>query len=140
MESLFNLLWLALSSVLLTLWLHGQRQWSDELPRPSRRMQFVTVAMLIFILLPVVSLSDDLQACAPQAESEHLVRLGDSSDHGSLLPVISIALAATLLFSLAYRRSLAGSLAVPQSTVHVHMGYRRILGNLPPPQAAFQQF
>jgi hypothetical protein len=135
-ESLFNLFWLALSSVLLVMWLQEQRQWSDESLRPSRRMQFVAIAMLILILLPVISLSDDLQAYATPLETEHLARRGDLIDHNSLLPLLSAALSMMLLFGLAYRRSQAIILAVAQSITPDHAGYRRILGNLPPPQAA----
>jgi hypothetical protein len=135
-ELLFNLLWLVLSSALLTLWLRGQQPWADESLRPSRRMQFVAIAMLILILLPVISLSDDLQACANQFESEHIARRsGDQMDLSSLLPMAPIALSIMLLFGLSYRRSHASVLAITRSIPPDHMGYRRILGNLPPPQA-----
>lgn len=136
MESLFNLFWLALSSVLLVLWLYGQRQWSDESLRPSRRMQFVAIVMLILILFPVISLNDDLQAYSTPSETEHLARRGDQLDHNHLLPLIPAALSAMLLFSLAYRRSQATVLNIARSITPDHAGYRRILGNLPPPQAA----
>ena len=135
-ESLFNLFWLALSSVLLVLWLQGQRQWSDEPLRPSRRMQFVAIAMLILILLPVISLSDDLQAYATPSETEHLARRGDPIDHNNLLPLIPAALSVMLLFGLAYRRSRTTILTITRSIAPDRTGYRRILGNLPPPQIA----
>lgn len=135
-ESLFNLFWLALSSVLLVLWLQGQRQWSDESLHPSRRMQFVAIAMLILILFPVISLSDDLQAYATSSETEHLARRGDLIDHNNLLLLIPAALSMMLLLGLAYRRSRTTVLTVTRSITPDHTGYRRILGNLPPPLAA----
>jgi hypothetical protein len=81
LELLFNLLWITLSVALFGMWLRGQLQWADGSLRPSAQMQIAALAVLIIVLLPVVSLTDDLQACTAPAEAEHLVRrdLHDSS-------------------------------------------------------------
>jgi len=73
-ELLFNLMWVVLSTALVGLWLVSRHRWGDNVPRPSGRMQIAALAILIVVLLPVVSLTDDLLACTAPAEIEHLVR------------------------------------------------------------------
>jgi hypothetical protein len=76
-ELFFNLLWLALSSLILSFWLLRRNRWADDSLRSGVAVQLIAVALLIVVLLPVVSLTDDLQACTMPAESEHLSRRGD---------------------------------------------------------------
>ncbi len=65
MELFFNLSWAALSMILVFLWMRFA-------PRDgaSRRMQFVALAVLILVLFPVVSVTDDLQAALNPAETD----------------------------------------------------------------------
>jgi hypothetical protein len=65
MEVFFNLSWAALSAILVLLWLRAA-------PRDgaSRRLQFVALAVLILVLFPVVSVTDDLQAALNPAETD----------------------------------------------------------------------
>ena len=44
---------------------------------PAVELQLIALAMLAVILLPVISLTDDLQAKITPAESEHFSRRGD---------------------------------------------------------------
>ena len=80
MELLFNLLWVGLSIGLIGLWLLSRRRWQDDALRPGSHIQIAALAIVIVILLPVVSLTDDLLACTAPAEVEHLVRR-DLLDH-----------------------------------------------------------
>ena len=69
MELFLNLAWAALATLMLVLWLRsGARDGAD------RRMQFVALAVLVAILLPVISVTDDLQAAQNPAEVDCCVR------------------------------------------------------------------
>jgi hypothetical protein len=70
----FNLLWVAVTVVFSAVWFASLRRNRTV---PPIGLQFVAVAMLAVILLPVISMTDDLQACTAPAESEHLSRRGD---------------------------------------------------------------
>ena len=85
MELLFNLIWAALSATMVLLWLRFA-------PRDgaSRRMQFVALAVLILVLFPVISVTDDLQAALNPAETDTCLRRSQvlSVAH-SVFPAIS---------------------------------------------------
>jgi hypothetical protein len=69
MELLLNLAWALLALAIVCLWLRfAPRVGSDW------RMQFVALAVLILILLPVISVSDDLQAIQNPAEADSCLR------------------------------------------------------------------
>lgn len=76
-ELLFNVVWGALSLLLGYVWLSGLRTTGDDSPLPGRRTQFIALGMLILVLLPVVSLTDDLQAMTAPIEIEHITRRAD---------------------------------------------------------------
>lgn len=69
MELFFNLIWAALSTLMVVLWLRFA-------PRDgaSRRMQFVALTVLILVLFPVISVTDDLQAALNPAETDTCLR------------------------------------------------------------------
>ncbi|HZU09899.1 MAG TPA: hypothetical protein VFA02_08335 [Pseudacidobacterium sp.] len=93
MEIFSNLVWVAISLALGTVWLIGYRHSDRENSMPGLRVQCVALAMLILILLPVVSLSDDMQAMVATSEVEHVNRRID------MLPVNDHAAEPPLLFS-----------------------------------------
>jgi len=65
MELVLNFAWVLLAAFMLSLWLqlapcaHG-----------DRRMQLVALAVLLLILFPVISVTDDLQAMQNPAETD----------------------------------------------------------------------
>jgi hypothetical protein len=76
MELVFNLIWAALSTFMVVLWLrYAPRDGA------SRRMQFVALAVLILVLFPVISVTDDLQAAMNPAETD------TTSRRSHMLPV-----------------------------------------------------
>jgi hypothetical protein len=134
LEVLFNLLWLALSGSLVGLWLWSQRRWAYEPLRVSTRMQIMALAILIVILLPVVSLTDDLQACTAPAEVEHLIRRGDLQAHAdSPLHAASIVVAALLSYDKASGFPTLSHLSPAIEIATSSEDYLRIAGNRPPP-------
>lgn len=135
MELFSNLLWLALSSLLLVLWVLHRKRGSDESRHSSIGIQFIALALLIVILLPVVSLTDDLQACTLPAESEHLSRRSDFQTIPDFSqPAISVVVAGVIPFNSASPQTSAW-LSLPLEKEAPFAGYLRILGTRPPPTA-----
>jgi len=69
MELALNLVWLAMATSLLVLWLRGGkaavRTWV---------VQMISVAALLLILFPAISVTDDLQAAQTMAETDTSLR------------------------------------------------------------------
>lgn len=86
MEIFLNLAWAALAVCMLCLWLRfAPRTGSD------RRIQFVALAMIILILLPVISMTDDLQAARNPAEIDTCLRRDhDWSSPHSIVPAVAL--------------------------------------------------
>lgn len=134
MELFFNLLWLALSSLLLGLWLLRRNRWTDDSLRSSVGIQLIALALLIVVLLPVVSLTDDLQACTMPAESEHLSRRSDFQTIADFsLNAVSVVIAGLVPFNTSLQPQTVAWLSFPAEKETPSAGYLRILGSRPPP-------
>ena len=70
MELLLNLVWLLLSLALLAGTWSNWRCVQGPPGRAERRRRYLTVVVLSFLLLPVISMTDDLHAMTTMAESE----------------------------------------------------------------------
>lgn len=75
-ELLLNFVWLVLSASLAILWIRGLRFVPAGSKRPSTMIQLLALAMLIVILFPAISMTDDMQALST-AEVEHVTRRAD---------------------------------------------------------------
>jgi hypothetical protein len=75
-ELLLNFAWLVLSASLAILWIKGLRLVSTSSKQPSTTVQLLALAMLIVILFPAISMTDDMQALST-AEVEHVTRSAD---------------------------------------------------------------
>jgi hypothetical protein len=75
MELLLNLVWVLLAALMFCLWMRFAPHAGV-----SPRLQFVALAVLLLILFPVISVTDDLQAAQNPAEADCLVR----RDHGPI--------------------------------------------------------
>jgi hypothetical protein len=91
MELLLNLAWTLLAAAMFFLW----RRFAPQ-TGPNRCSQFVALAMLLLILFPVVSVTDDLQTAQNPAEADCLVRRdhGCAAPHSNLSPIASLPLPA----------------------------------------------
>lgn len=69
MEIFLNLAWAVLAVVLVGLWLRTGSRIGH-----SRRSQIIAIAVLIAILFPVISVSDDLMAIQNPAETDNCQR------------------------------------------------------------------
>jgi len=85
MELVLNLVWLTLAAALMGHWLrHASESGSD------RRMQLVSLVVLIFILLPAISMTDDLLAAQNPAEADCCLRRDhDYSNPHSIFPAVA---------------------------------------------------
>jgi hypothetical protein len=133
-ELFFNLLWLALSFLLLGFWLLRKNRWADDSLRRSIAVQFIALALLIVVLLPVVSLTDDLQACTVPAESEHLSRRSDFQAFADLsLHAISVVIAGLPALVAPHEPQTLAWLSLPTEKEPLCVRYLRTLGTRPPP-------
>ncbi len=76
MESALNLAWAVCSVGLIWFWLR-----SGVADRKSRGAQVLALAMVVLLLLPVISLSDDLVAAQNPAETDSCLRRATERDH-----------------------------------------------------------
>jgi hypothetical protein len=83
-EILLNCLWLVLSLSLMTAWVIRVRRVPARRGRssrtallPSTRLQLTAMMVLILLLFPVISLTDDLAMCAATRDTEQTLRLDD---------------------------------------------------------------
>ncbi len=69
MELTLNLAWILLATLMVWLWVrYAPRDGA------SRRMQFVALALILLILLPAISVTDDLMAAQNLAETDSCQR------------------------------------------------------------------
>ncbi len=129
MEILLNLIWAALALSIVCLWLRtGCASGSD------RRRQIIAIAVLIAILFPVISVSDDLMAIQSATETDTCQRrdyLAPSTPH-PVPPFAAVVIA--LAFDVSYeppRFIAAQSLPLP-SLEHPDLG---VTGERAPPAA-----
>ncbi len=78
LELSLNLLWLTVSLLLVGLWIRHGRAGS------SRTRQALTLAMVLLLLLPVISMSDDLVSAQNPAETDTLLRKASDGTHRHL--------------------------------------------------------
>ena len=129
MELALNLAWVLLSALMFLLCLRYTPRQSGD-----RRMQFVTLAVLLLILFPVISVTDDLQAIQNPAETDSCQRRdhGYPGPHSPLSPVAALPLPAVAELSFGFPRASApGNSAAP---VIDHPALHPIQ-NRPPPTA-----
>lgn len=84
---LLNFLWLSVSVALILFWARAVRRGETEVTWTAA----VALLLLLVLLLPVISLTDDLIASDSSTESEHIVRrvempLLPLTPHPAILP------------------------------------------------------
>jgi hypothetical protein len=88
MELVLNLAWIVLAALMLWLWMrHAPRQGADL------RTQVVALTLVILILFPVISVTDDLMTAPNFAETDCCQRKG----HVHLSPGATLHLVAELI-------------------------------------------
>jgi hypothetical protein len=134
LELLFNVAWLALSLGLVCFWFSSQRRHCRKSQGATLCVQIITLALLILILLPVVSLTDDLCATATPVEVEHFSRRGDLLPaHNIFLHTISAALSGLPFHQDAPYQQYPGLTSSDHIPGHPQTGHLSIAGIRPPP-------
>src|SRR5215469_12669714 len=88
MEFVLNFAWLLLAAAMLTVWLR-----SAPAKGIDRRQQFLALLMVILILLPAISMTDDLLAAQNPAEVDcSLRRDHDHANPHSIIPAVAALL------------------------------------------------
>jgi hypothetical protein len=129
MELLLNFAWVLVTVACLCLWLRfGRREGVD------RRASFVALVMLLVILFPVISVSDDLWAAQNPAETDTCQRRAhrDCCSHTSLQAVALLPLPVFAELSFGIQRfsvSLPPTQSVPDNPALAP------IQNRPPPKA-----
>jgi hypothetical protein len=89
--------WLLLGLSLISVWsAHAWRTRAShaEGPLPSRGLQLIAILMLVILLFPVISLTDDIAMCTAPRDAERALRLHDPFDGAQpaqALPISTMA-------------------------------------------------
>jgi hypothetical protein len=133
-ELFFNIVWGAISLLLGYVWIAGLFKTGDYALLPSRRTQFVALGMLILILLPVVSLTDDLQSATTPVEYEHINRRVNTLPACDQPAMVSMLLHAKLFLSRYLPHLQTFALLEPSvQSARPQTGCIRQMANRPPP-------
>jgi hypothetical protein len=126
MEMTLNLAWLALAVCMAWAWVRfAPREGVD------RRVQLVALGLVILILLPAISMTDDLMAARNPAEVDTSIR----RDHDWLHPHVLIPAAVALAISLFAALSLGTVELIARSAPPAVTGFAALhpIENRPPP-------
>jgi hypothetical protein len=133
-EIFFNFLWVSVTIALGAVWFGTPRRAAKS-QLPALGVQLTALVVLALILLPVISLTDDLQASITLAETEHIARRGDTqplpNQRLHLLPVALNVLAIPRIPTMMVRESIVAE-QPPLLRMHA---FSRALATRPPPAA-----
>lgn len=129
MEVALNLAWLVLALYMVWAWLRYAPQDGVD-----RRMQFVALALVILILLPAISMTDDLMAASNPAEVETSARRDHDLAHPHTLLPATAALVVAFFDGLSLEM-VRVSAAHPLSPLVPNEPLLKSLDTRPPPVA-----
>lgn len=136
MELFLNLVWCVLSLVLIV---HWTRAAHPRLNLKSGRA-IVALLLLVVLLLPVISLTDDLIAMTHPAEAEHFARRGELTLlHLDQVPSMTLEpglLLAEIFIGLAFLGLLLSRVVPRRSAGRLLDGFGMTGGIRPPPSTA----
>jgi hypothetical protein len=133
-ELLSNLAWVAVSIALWVVWIGCRRRTHRHSLIPELGLQLVALGILTAILLPVISVSDDLQACHNPAEVEHPCGKSDHDLSAGHAPCrLPVALASTAASLMPSRPRTLAFLSASDATPLRETSPFRALWSKPPP-------
>jgi hypothetical protein len=126
MEVFLNLAWSLLAAIMFFLWLIFA-------PRTGRnwRVQFIALAVLLLILFPVISVTDDLLVVQNPAEADTSLRRdhADRSPHSSFPAVATFPVPAFAALSMGRPKFTTGGLFIP---INCHLALNAVQSRPPP--------
>jgi hypothetical protein len=135
-ELLSNLVWIAVALALWCIWLAEQRRARGASPLPGIRVQLAALVLLTLILLPVISVSDDLQASHNPAEAERTCLRNDQHLlRPDAVPPAPAALAVVISCLLPSSPRKIELLRSPSFQRSERIAYVRVFASRPPPAA-----
>ena len=130
MELFLNLVWLTLSAALV--W--GYIAFAPAPLKNRKVTAIIALALLIFVLLPVISMTDDLAAINNPAETDHLLRRDRAPLHiHSDVAVVAIVPLLIGIFAIAVARTSDEKLRLYSLPSVLLDGAVRAFGVRPPP-------
>lgn len=136
MELLSNLVWIAVALALWCVWLAEQRRGRGASLASGLGVQLIALTLLTLVLLPVISVSDDLQAAHNPAEVERTcVRNDQHLLRPDALPPAPAALAVVISYLLLASPRTIAFLRPPSLPRSERMADSRVLASRPPPAA-----
>lgn len=84
-------MWLVLGLSLISAWsVHAWRErgYDPDCALPSRRLQFTALLLLVILLFPVISVTDDIAMCTAPRDAERALRLHDPFDGAQPAPAL----------------------------------------------------
>jgi hypothetical protein len=136
-ELFLNFVWLSISLALVATWVAAVRRGDTK----QKWCSLVALMLLVLLLLPVISMTDDLVAFDSPLEVEHVVRRIDlpllqiAHDTASVLETGLLAVLLFIGFAILFSRLSRFSLRL--SWRRLMDGFDRTVGIRPPPFAAF---
>ena len=136
MELLSNLVWVAVALALCGVWLTQWHRTRGRLARRDRGLQLAALALVTVILLPVISVSDDLQACHNPAEVERsCIRNDQHQLQPEAVPQAPSALAFVIGSLFVSSPQIIAFLGLPAPPRSERLAYVGLLASRPPPAA-----
>ena len=136
MELLSNLIWLVVALALWAVWLTRPRSALNAPPHHRIGAQLTALAVLTLVLLPVISLSDDLRAAQNPAEVERTcVRNDQHLQRPHAVPPSPVALAVVISFLLLPSPRTLAYLRPPSLPSSEGITRIRVSASRPPPAA-----
>lgn len=134
MELLSNLGWVVVALALWGVWLGSLRKARRDSLRPGIVAQVASLALLTLILLPVISVSDDLQASHNPAEVERTsLRTDQHLARPDAAPATPAALMVVITCLLLVSPRMIAFLRPPSRARSEQIACARVLESRPPP-------
>jgi hypothetical protein len=135
-ELLLNFLWFSLSLTLILTWVRAVRRGDAK----QNWSTLVALVLLLVLLLPVISMTDDLGAMDSRTEMEHVVRRSEMpllqvAAHAAILELGTLSVLLLIGFAVLFSRLSRFSLRVVLRKLMD--GFARVIGIRPPPAPAF---
>jgi hypothetical protein len=135
-ELLLNFLWFSLSLTLILTWVRAVRRGDAK----QSWSTLIALVLLLVLLLPVISMTDDLVAIDSRTELEHVVRRSEMpllqvSAHAAILELGTLSVLLLIGFAVLFSRLSRLSLRVVLRKLMD--GFALVVGIRPPPAPAF---
>jgi hypothetical protein len=135
MELFLNLVWVVLSAALILYLVRSRR----ALAKPVDWRVVVALGVLLVLLFPVISMTDDLAAMTASAEVEYNLRLHEAAPaHQASFHALDAIPAAAILPSSAIAVRVSSVRFIPLTfSAVIRAGFIQAVGVRPPPHSAF---